>query len=105
MPDRFQIAAMLREIGRLLSVKGDNPFRAQAYERGARSLENFSGDFDQLLRQQRLEEMSGIGAALAALIEEIYETGECYALQRLREELPPGAVELSVLPGLTLKKI
>ena len=105
MPDRFQIAAALREIGRLLKVKGDNPFKAQAYGRGARALENLAGDFNALVRASRLTEIVGIGNSLAAITEEIYRTGECRMLQQLRDELPPGAVELSEVPGLSLKKI
>ena len=105
MQDRFQIAAALREIGSLLKVKGDNPFKAQAYERGARALENLQGDLDALVKSRRLTEIAGIGNALASVIEEIYRTGECWMLQKLREELPPGAVELSAVPGMSLKKI
>ena len=105
MPDRFYVANQLRAIGQLLALKGENPFKAQAYERGAHALENLAEDFDLLVRAQRLTAISGIGAALAAVIEEIYQTGESYLLQQLREQLPPGAVELSRVPGLSLKKI
>ena len=105
MRDKFQIAALLREIGRLLTVKGDNPFKAQAYERGARALENLDGDLDALVKASRLTEIADIGTALASIIEEIYRTGECWMLQQLRDELPPGAVELSEVSGLSLKKI
>ncbi len=52
-----------------------------------------------------MTEIPGIGTALASIIEEIYRTGECYMLQRMRQELPPGVVELSAVPGLSLKKI
>ena len=92
-------------IARLLEIKGENPFKAQAYERGAAALENLDGDFDALIKAGGLQEIAGVGKALAAIIEEIYRTGECYLLQQLREGLPSGAVELSELPGLSLKKI
>ena len=105
MQDRFAVAAELRKIARLLEIKGENPFKAQAYERGAAALENLDGDFDALIKAGRLQEIAGIGKALAAIIEEIYRTGECYLLQQLREGLPSGAVELSEIPGLSLKKI
>ena len=105
MQDKFQIAVLLREIGRLLTVKGDNPFKAQAYERGARALENLDDNLDALVKGSRLTEIAGIGTALASIIEEIYRTGECWMLQQLRDELPPGAVELSEVPGLSLKKM
>jgi DNA polymerase (family 10) len=105
MTDRFEIAAKLREIARLLGIVGENPFKAQAYERGARSLENLNGDLDALIAARRLTSIPGIGTALASMIEELYGTGECRLLQRMRQELPPGVVELSTVPGLTLKKI
>jgi DNA polymerase (family 10) len=103
--DRFEIAAELRVIARLLTIKGENPFKVQAYERGARALETFQGDFDKLLKAGGLKEIAGVGNALSAIIEEIYRTGECWLLEQLRQELPAGAVELSEVPGLSQKKI
>jgi len=105
MKDRFKIAADLRAIARLLTIKGENPFKAQAYERGASALENLQGDLDSLVKARRLREIPGVGTALAAIIEEIYRSGECWLLEQLQQELPSGAVELSELPGLTLNKI
>ena len=105
MRERFDIAADLRTIARLLEIKGENPFKTQAYERGASAIENHQGNFDTLVKTDRLKEIPGIGTALAAIIEEIYHTGECWMLQQLREGLPPGVVELSAVPGLNLKKI
>lgn len=105
MTDRFGIAADLRKIARLLEIKGENPFKTQAYERGASAVENHQGDFDALVKTARLKEIPGIGTALAAIIEEIYHTGECWMLQQLLEGMPPGVIELSAVPGLNLKKI
>jgi len=105
MQDRFAVATDLKAIARLLKIKGENLFKAQAYERAAGTLENLEGDFDALVQAGRLQEIPGVGKALAAIIEEIYRTGECYLLEQLRAALPPGAVELSALSGLSLKKI
>ncbi|HET9548523.1 MAG TPA: helix-hairpin-helix domain-containing protein, partial [Candidatus Binatia bacterium] len=105
MQDRFTVAADLRKIARLLKIKGENLFKTQAYERAAGALENLEGDFDALVKAGRLQDIPGVGKALAAIMEEIHRTGECYLLEQLRAALPPGAVELSALPGLNLKKI
>ena len=105
MKDRFEIAIQLRAIASCLRTKGENPFKAQAYERGAVALEIFDGDLADFVRSRRLKEIGGIGTALAATIEEIYNTGESYLLHQLHEELPRGAVELSQVPGMNLKKI
>jgi DNA polymerase (family 10) len=105
MTERFDIAADLRKIARLLEIKGENPFKTQAYERGASAIENYQGDFDALVKTGRLKEIAGIGTALAAIIDEIYHTGECRMVQQLLEGMPPGAMELSTVPRLKLKKI
>jgi DNA polymerase (family X) len=105
MKDRLEIAAVLKQIAALHKIKGENPFKTQAYERGARALENLESDLDALVKGRRLTNIAGIGGALAAIIEEIHGTGECCLLQQLRAELPLGAVELSQVPGLSLKKI
>jgi DNA polymerase (family X) len=105
MRDRIQIAAALREIGRLLELKGENPFKVRAYERGARALEQLQADFDMVVGSGRLTEIGGIGSALATVIEEIHRTGRCAVLEQMREELPAGALELNAVPGLNLKKI
>ena len=105
MRERFEIAADLRTIARLLAIRGENLYRTQAYERGAKALENFEGDFDALVKTGRLKEIPGIGNALATITEEIYRSGECCMLQQLRDGLPPGVIELSAVPGLNLNKI
>ena len=105
MQDKFFIAAALREIGRLLQVKGESPFKSRAYERAAQALQAFEGDLDVLVTNQRLTEINGVGSGIAAVIHELYRTGRTPVLEELRESLPPGAAELSRVPGLSLKKI
>ena len=105
MQERFAIADHLREIGRLLEVKGENRFKAKAYERAARALETLSDDLDLLVLNRRLTEIPGVGSALAGVIDEIYRTGKSSLLEQLRAELPPGVVEMNLVPGLSLKKI
>jgi hypothetical protein len=39
-----EIAAVLEEIGTLLELEGENPFKTRAYQNGARSLEALAGE-------------------------------------------------------------
>jgi DNA polymerase (family 10) len=102
--DRSAIAAALRELGDLLALKGENPFKIRAYETGARALEGLDGDLALLIAQGRLTETAGIGEALAGKIAELHATGHCAALDKLRGELPAGMVELVKLPNFGPKK-
>jgi DNA polymerase (family X) len=106
MLDKFAIAAALQETGTLLEIKGGNDyFKARAYKAGARSIAELATDIGELVRQRRLTEIKGVGNALAAQIAELYNTGKSSFLEKLRQELPSGIIELSQVPGLNLKKI
>ena len=105
MIDKPAVARALREIGLLLELKGENKFRARAYETGARALEELREELGTLVDEGRVQTIAGIGPALAATIGEIWSTGRSQQLERLRAELPPGVIELSEVPGLSLKKI
>lgn len=105
MRDKFEIANALRETAVLLSAKGENPFKVKAYISGANALESLSEEVERLVLEDRLTQVPGIGPSLAATIKEIFNDGESKLLMRLREELPPGIIELSQVPGLTLKRI
>jgi len=102
--DRFAVANALREMGRLLEARGESPFRVRAYERGARAVLGVA-DLGRLVDEDRLREVPGIGPALASAIAELHKTGRSERLERLRAQLPPGILELSLVPGMTRKRI
>src|SRR5260370_505442 len=103
--DKFAIAASLQEIGTLLELKGGEYYKARAYRYGARAVAELSEDVGQLIKENRLTFVKGIGYALAKQIEELYTNGESLFLSKLRAELPPGIIELASVPGLTVKKV
>ena len=105
MLDRFAIAKILRQIAALLELKESNPYKIRAYQQGAHVLEVTDRDVEQLYREHNLEEIGGIGHALAAIIEELYNTGKSELLDKLQTEMPSVAIELAGIEGLNLKKI
>jgi DNA polymerase (family 10) len=102
--DRFAVASALREMGRLLEARGESAFRVRAYERGARAVEGVA-DLGRLVDEDRLREVPGIGPVLASAIAELHRTGRSERLERLRAQLPPGVLELSLVPGMTRRRI
>ena len=102
--DRFAVANALREMGRLLEARGESPFRVRAYERGARAVLGVA-DLGRLVDEDRLREVPGIGPVLASAIAELHKTGRSGRLEQLRAQLPPGILELSLIPGMTRKRI
>jgi len=103
--DKFAIAAALQEIGTLLELMGGEYFKARAYKSGARSVAELTEDLGKLIKQNRLTFVKGIGQGLATQIEELYTRGQSSLLNQLRSEMPPGIVELTAVPGLSVKKV
>jgi DNA polymerase (family 10) len=104
--DKFGIVAALQEIAALLELKGGKDrYKARAYQTGARVVGGMSEDIGEVVLENRLTSMSGIGHSLASQIEQLYLTGESPVLLELRKEFPPGMVELSGVPGLSISKV
>ncbi|HEY9773512.1 MAG TPA: PHP domain-containing protein [Planktothrix sp.] len=103
--DKQQVAAALRETGLLLKAKGENSFKAKAYLSAAKTVQRSQEDLAALIAENRLTELPGIGESIEKYITELCSTGEARYLSRLRQELPKGAAELSLIRGLTLKRI
>lgn len=104
MLDKFAIARALREIGALLELEGENPFKVRAYENGARAVEGLAEDVASVVAAGRLTDVPGIGEALAKKIADLHRSGTTELLDRLRASHPPGTLELLRVPDLGPKK-
>ena len=100
-----QVAASLREIGTILELNGENPFKCRAYLNAARTLETSPTDLTELVRTDRLGELPGIGDALREKITTLVTTGKLPYLEELRTTIPSGLLSLLDLPGLGPKKL
>lgn len=101
-----EIADVLAEIGTLLELKGENPFKVRAYQTGARALEGLEeAELARLVREERLGTIKGLGEALVQKITELHTTGRLEYFEKLKASVEPGLVELLQIPGLGPKKI
>ena len=99
-----EVSGALREIAALLEFAGAPKFKVKAYQRAVEVVETVA-DLAPLVEQGRLPELEGIGSTLSRQIEELWNTGSSSVLNRLREELPPGASELIQLEGMTSRRL
>src|SRR6266567_2166854 len=99
------IAAVLEEIGTLLELKGENPFKIRAYANAARSIEAWGGSVSDLQDEEALSKIPGIGKSIADKIKEVAATGSLEYLEELRAEFPAAILQLFSIPGLGAKKI
>ena len=104
MADKEKLAELFLEIGEWLELKGDNPFKIRAYESAARVFEQLEEDPAALARNGKLEELPGVGKAIAAKALEFFETGRIVYHDELRSSIPAVLFELVKIPGLGAKK-
>jgi DNA polymerase (family X) len=103
--DKDQVAAILAEIGTLLELKGENPFKTRAYSNGARTLEGLTEPLEKLVAEKRLGELKGFGDALQEKVTTLVTTGRLPYYEDLKASLPPGLVEMLGLQGVGPKKV
>jgi DNA polymerase (family X) len=99
------VAEVLLEIGVLLELKGENPFKSRAYASAARALETLDEPLEKLVAEKRLGEVKGIGEALQTKIHELVTTGQLAYYENLKASFPPGLFALLQIPGLGPKKV
>lgn len=103
--DKDQVAEVLAEIGVLLELKGENPFKTRAYANAARALESLSEPLDRLVSEDRLGGVKGIGEALQQKITELVTTGRLRYYDELKSTIPAGLLEMLEIQGLGPKKV
>jgi DNA polymerase (family 10) len=100
------IARIFEEIADLLEIQEANPFRVRAYRNAARTVGDVRRDLAQAISEgKELPKLPGVGADLAAKIEEIARTGTTKLLEELHKDLPPAITTLLSIPGLGPKRV
>lgn len=103
--DKHQIIEILNEIADILELKQENAFRIRAYRNAARTLENLSESLEKLIKEQRVQELEGIGEDLAEKISTLFTKGNLPFYNQLKKKIPKGLLELLDIEGLGPKKV
>jgi len=103
--DKEDVAGILTEIGTLLELKGENPFKTRAYANAARTIETLNESLAKVVAENRLGEIKGIGEALQQKITELVTTGKLDYYDKLKASVPAGLIAMLDIPGLGPKKI
>ncbi|MFQ5866436.1 MAG: DNA polymerase/3'-5' exonuclease PolX [bacterium] len=95
-----EVVKLLQEIGQLLELKGENPFRVRSYEKAAQNIASLTAPIEKFLNQDRLETIPGIGEGIAKKIKEYLETGKLKYFDDLKKGFPEGVLEMLSVPGI-----
>jgi DNA polymerase (family 10) len=103
--DKQAVRQVFEQIAACLELKGENPFRIKAFENAGRAIASYSSDLSDGLRSGALAGTRGVGDASLEIVRELLATGRSSLLDELREQVPPGLVEMLRIPGLGVAKV
>jgi len=86
-----EIARVFQDIADRLELKGENPFKIRAYQKVVRSIEHLPVEVEQLVAEDRLKEIPGVGEAITRELTELVTTGKLEYYEKLKAESPEGA--------------
>lgn len=97
----LEVAKLLRAVAAAYEVKpGDHRFQRIAYERAADAVEHASSEVKDLWDDGKLEDVAGIGKAIAEHLDELFRTGKVKHFENLMKGMPPAMFELLEVPGI-----
>ncbi|MGB8982235.1 MAG: DNA polymerase/3'-5' exonuclease PolX [Anaerolineales bacterium] len=104
MLNNRQLAEAFTLIADLSEIKGENIYKTLAYRKAADSLLNLGREASEYWKEGKLDDIPGVGKAIAEKIDELLKTGKLGFLEKLKKEVPPGLVEWLPIPGLGPKR-
>jgi DNA polymerase (family X) len=103
--ENIEIAAVLRELGDLLEIKGSNPFRIRAYRNAVQTINGLDRSLSEMVEAgEDLTGLPAVGKDIGAHIEELVRTGGLGRLEEVAAEVPRSLVQLVKLDGVGPKK-
>jgi len=99
-----QVAEMFYQIADLSEVKGEVIYRVLAYRKAADNIANLGRDINEVWREGSLQEIPGVGVAIADKVSELLETGHMTFYDNLAAEIPLSLVDVLHIPDVGPKK-
>ena len=102
--DNLAIARILAEIGDLLEIKGENPFKIRAYRTASDTIAHETRRIADLSPAERLA-LPGIGKDIAAKVGQLVDAGRMPYHEELLEQFPTTILDLLQLQGVGPKTV
>jgi DNA polymerase (family X) len=90
----------------MLDIEGkENRFAILAYRRAAEQVANLDRDINAIAQAGELRSIAGIGQAIADKITSLLNTGSFDLLDRMKQAIPAGLVEMLAIPDMGPKRV
>ncbi len=100
MRSNQEVAAVFRNIADAMELLGEDRFKLQAYRRVAEAIQALPLSVADYYARGALREISGVGQAIAAKIQQFIETGHIDLYERLKTQVPEGVLTVMHVPGV-----
>jgi DNA polymerase (family 10) len=97
-------ARIFNEIGAMMELKGESPFKVRAYKTAADTFANLHEDIKRVWQEGRVNDLPGVGKAITDKVQELMTTGHLRFYDRLLNEVPPSLIAITEIPHLGPKK-
>ena len=97
------IARRFYRLAALMEVRGDDPFRWRSYRNAAEAIEVWPTQLKDIAEKEGvtgLQEIPGVGKAIAGKVIDLLHKGTFDAWERLTAETPETVLDLMELPGI-----
>lgn len=99
-----EIARAFRELGDLMELHNENPFKVRSYQNAYLTLRKLAALIPEM-PEEELKNIKGVGDAIAGKIKELLETGQMATLENFRAKTPEGVREMLDIQGFGPKKV
>lgn len=99
-----EIASAFRELGDLMELHGENPFKVRSYHNAYVTLRKLGKPLGEMTADER-KAIPGVGKAIADKIGQLLDHGTIETLERFRSMTPEGVREILSIKGLGPKKV
>jgi DNA polymerase (family 10) len=98
-----EIARRFYRLSALMEIRGDDPFRLRSYRNAAEAIEVWPTPLKEIAEKDGvtgLQEIPGVGKAIAGKVMDLLERGTFDAWERLIAETPESVLDLTEVPGI-----
>ncbi len=105
MMNNRQLADTFTLIANLLEIKGEIIYKTLAYRKASESLMSLGREASEYWKEGKLEDIPGVGKAIAEKIDELLRTGKLEFLEKIKKEVPEDLATWLPVQSLGPKKI